>query len=146
MKTKRLTPEGFATVRTYMAVNHVDKQIDFLANVFNAVVKERLKNPEGNTLHGELVIDDSIIMIGRVTAEVKPIQCMCYVYVENADEVYARAIELGATSIAPPANQMYGNKEGGFKDLEGNTWWVSQFIQEVTPEEIEREIANRKLK
>lgn len=146
MKTKQLTPEGFATVRTYMAVNHVDKQIDFLSNVFNAVVKERLQNPEGNTLHGELVIDDSIIMVGRVTAEVKPIQGMCYVYVENADEVYNRAIELGATSIAVPANQVYGNREGGFKDLEGNTWWVSQFIQEVTPEEIEREIANRKLK
>ena len=138
-----LTPEGFATVRTYLAVSNVDKQIDFLQTVFEAVVKERLKNPEGKTMHGELVISDSIIMVGRTTAEVKPIQGMCYVYVKDADDVYNRALKSGAISISVPADQVYGNREGGFKDQEGNTWWVSQFIKKVSPEEIELEMAKR---
>ena len=138
-----LTPEGFATVRTYLAVSNVDKQIDFLQTVFEAVVKERLKNPEGKTMHGELVISDSIIMVGRTTAEVKPIQGLCYVYVKDADDVYNRALKSGAISISVPADQVYGNREGGFKDQEGNTWWVSQFIKKVSPEEIELEMAKR---
>lgn len=142
----KLTPEGFAAVRTYLAVSDVPRQIDFLHKVFKAAIKENLKTPEGDIVHGELVIGDSIIMVGRATAEVKPIQGMCYVYVSDVDEVFKRAIENRAVPISEPADQVYGNREGGFKDQEGNTWWVSQFLKSVSTEEIEREMSKMKLR
>lgn len=138
---KSVAPGGHATVRTYLAVSNVDRQVEFIHRVFQGAVKERLKNPEGHTVHGEIQIGDSIIMVGRATQEVRPIQGMCYVYVEQVDDIYNRALNNGATAISAPVDQIYGNREGGFKDMEGNTWWVSQFIKELPVEEMEKEIA-----
>ncbi|MBL7864576.1 MAG: VOC family protein [Cyclobacteriaceae bacterium] len=144
MNQNKLTPQGFSVVRPYLAVTDVDRQIDFMKNVFHAEIIERLKDPEGKTMHAELVIGDSIILVGRAGEHVKPIQGMSYVYISNADEVFERAINQGGTSIAAPVDQVYGNREGGFTDLEGNTWWIAQFMKQVPPEELEKEIARTK--
>ena len=49
-------------------------------------------------------------------------------YVENVDAVYRRAIELGARSIAAPEDKPYRERQAGFVDLGGNTWWVSRYL------------------
>lgn len=144
MTKKIFAPGGVSSVRTYLAVSNVDRQLEFLHQVFDSNINERLKNTENHTVHGELQIGDSIIMIGRITPEVSAIQGMCYVYVENVDVVFQKALQLGAEIISPPADQVYGNREGGFKDAEGNIWWVAQFLKEVSSDELEKEISKIK--
>lgn len=50
-----------------------------------------------------------------------------YVYVPDVDTVYARALESGATSIAPPTDKPYRERQCGFIDAGENTWWVATF-------------------
>ena len=45
-----------------------------------------------------------------------------FVYVEDADETYHKALAEGAKSIMPPSDQEYG-RSGGVIDPFGNTWW-----------------------
>ena len=46
-----------------------------------------------------------------------------YVYVPNVDTVYARAMELGARSISELKDKPYNERQAGFVDVGGNTWW-----------------------
>ncbi len=52
-----------------------------------------------------------------------------YVYVEDVDAVYGRAIRLGAKSIVPPEEIQYDERQASIIDPEGNTWWVSTYKQ-----------------
>ncbi|HEY5174082.1 MAG TPA: hypothetical protein VII95_00775, partial [Terriglobales bacterium] len=61
-----------------------------------------------------------------------------YLYVEDVDAVYKRALEAGAKPVQGPANQAYGDRSGGVEDSLGNQWWVGTHIEDVSSEEIER--------
>ena len=50
------------------------------------------------------------------------------VYVPNVDTVYERAITLGAKPICAPQDKPYKERQGGFVDAGGNTWWVSTYL------------------
>ena len=63
---------------------------------------------------------------------------MFYLYVEDVDAVYKRAVEAGGKPIHEPANQAYGDRTGGVEDSLGNQWWVGTHIEDVSSEEIER--------
>ena len=51
-----------------------------------------------------------------------------YVYVPDVDAVYRRAIDLGARSISVPEDKPYNERQAGFIDVAGNTWWVSKYL------------------
>ena len=57
--------------------------------------------------------------------DVKPWTCSVYVYVEDVDAVFQRALQLGAKQIAPVEDKPYQEREGGFFDSAGNTCWVA---------------------
>ena len=96
----------------------------FLEKTFGAVVLEN--NPNGPTL---LQIGDSLIWVeaGDLPESVTPWVGSVYVYVPDVDAVYARAIELGAKSISVPEDKPYKERQAGFVDAGGNTWWVSTY-------------------
>lgn len=74
-------------------------------------------------------IGDSVVVIeaGELSAEVKPWRGFVYVYVEDVDTVFARAIELGAKVLAPVEAKPYQERQGGFLDAAGNTWRVATY-------------------
>ena len=116
--------KGFGVVRPYL--HGPDDLPEFLVKTFDAVVLER--NEGGPTL---LQIEDSLLWVeaGDLPAEVSPWVGSVYVYVEDVDDVYDRAIDLGAKSISPPEDKPYGERQAGFVDGGGNTWWVSTYKQ-----------------
>jgi uncharacterized glyoxalase superfamily protein PhnB len=59
-------------------------------------------------------------------------------YTDNADALYKRALEAGATSIREPADQFYGDRSGGVKDPAGNHWWIATHIEDVPPNELKK--------
>jgi PhnB protein len=97
---------------------------DFLQKAFGAVELER--NDEGPIL---LQIGDSLLWVeaGELPAHVSPWVCSVYVYVEDVDGVYNRAIQLGARSITAPEDKPYRERQAGFVDPGGNTWWCSTY-------------------
>jgi PhnB protein len=100
----------------------------FLQRVFGAVVLERVQFDSGSS-HVELRIGDSTIVVeaGKLPADVKPWNCSVYVYVDDVDTVHSKAIALGAKEIAPVEDKPYHERQGGFNDAAGNTWWVATY-------------------
>ena len=75
-------------------------------------------------LHAEVTIGDSKLMIGGYES-VEEIPTALHLYVPDADAVYQRALEAGATSLEEPVDQFYGDREAGVKDPTGNVWWIA---------------------
>lgn len=113
---------GFGAIRPYL---HGPAGLpEFLKQVFDAVELER--NDGGPTL---LQIADSLVWVesGELPADIAPWTGAVYVYVPDVDTAYSRAIHLGAKPISAPQDKPYAERQGGFIDPGGNTWWVSTF-------------------
>ena len=114
---------GFGAVRPYL---QGPLQLpDFVQQVFGAQVIER--HDSGPTL---LKIGDGAVWIeaGELPLGIKPWTGSVYVYVADVDAVFARAVALGAGVIAEPVDKPYAERQCGFTDAGGNTWWVSTYL------------------
>ena len=131
-------PEGYHTLTPHLIVQGASKLLDFMRAAFNAEEKYRLPGPDGLIMHAEVKIGDSMVMVGEATGEWKAMPASLALYTDNADALYKRALEAGATSIREPADQFYGDRSGGVKDPAGNHWWIATHIEDVPPEEIKK--------
>jgi uncharacterized glyoxalase superfamily protein PhnB len=125
----KTAPEGRTNVSPYLMVENVEEQMTFLINVFNATVTDNTKDKNGLTFHGEVLLGDTTIMMGKASPEWPKTQSMNFVYVENADDTYQLALKNGATGIMTPDDKPYAVREGGFSDQSGNQWWVAHVIE-----------------
>ena len=126
--TKKVAPDGSTTLCPYLMVPSVELQMKFLVNTFNARVTNETRGNDGFIQHGEVVIGDTNVMMGRSSEKYPARQAMSFVYVENVDEMHRTLLAHGATEIMPPDNRPYGMRESGVKDLHGNEWWIAQLI------------------
>ncbi len=131
-------PEGFHTVTPHLTVQGTSKLVDFLKQAFEAQELFRLAHPDGTLMHAEVKIGDSIVMMGEARGEWKPMPGSLYVYVNDADAVYKRALQAGATSTMEPADQFYGDRTAGVQDPCGNQWMIATHKEDVPPEELRR--------
>ena len=121
-------PENHQTVMPYLMLVGTSSFIEFCREVFGAELLFTRMREDGETLmHGELQIGGSTIMFAEATIEWSPQKANLFVYVENADETYQKALEMGASSIMSPSNQDYG-RACGVSDPFGNIWWVTSII------------------
>jgi PhnB protein len=131
-------PAGHHSVTPYLVVREVAKLIDFVKQAFGAVEVHRMSRPDGSLGHAEVKVGDSMIMMGEAMGEWQPMPAALYLYVEDADAVYRRALAAGATSISEPANQFYGDRNAGVKDPCDNLWWIATRFEDLSTEEIAR--------
>ena len=134
----KAVPEGYHTVTPYLVVQGAGKLIDFMKAAFDAQETVRMPMPDGSIGHAELRIGNSMIMIGEARDQWKAMPTSLYLYLEDVDAVYARAVAAGATAVAEPKNQFYGDRSGGVQDMCGNNWWVATHIEDVSEEEMKR--------
>ena len=115
--------EGFHTVTPYIIAKPAVELVDFVKEAFGAVESFRATGSAGG-LHCEVKIGDSVVMIGGgPTFDPRP--AAIHLYVPEVDEVYARAMAAGATSLGEPADQEYGERSGAVKDISGNEWYIA---------------------
>jgi PhnB protein len=105
--------------------------IDFLKRAFAADEVARYAGPDGTIYHAQVRIGDSVIEMGEAHGPYQPMPTMFYLYVEDADAWYRRALQAGATSISEPADQPYGDRKAGVKDPFDNVWYVATPIKDV---------------
>lgn len=111
-------PDGWRTVTPRIFTDDVTGLIAFLRSVFGATGRRVAGRP------AEMRIGDSILMVSE--DDVRDAQGAClYVYVEDADKVYRKAISAGAKSIEKPVDTPYGDRRGVVKDAWGNTWQIA---------------------
>jgi PhnB protein len=130
MTTKAIR-EGFHTVTPYLIVREAPQLIDFVIQAFGATELSRGTGSAGG-LHAEVKIGDSMVMIGGASSS-EPMPAMLYLYMDNVDAVYTRALQAGAISISEPANQPYGERVAGVKDQFGNMWYIGTPINDEAP-------------
>ncbi len=131
-------PDGYQRVIPYLVVERVAPLIAFLQSVFAGVLLERMEAPDGRIMHAEVRVGDSVVMMGEAKEGFPPRPCSLYVYVEDVDAAYRRALHAGASSLMEPADQFYGDRNAGVVDAEGTQWWIGARVEEVSPEELQR--------
>ena len=64
-----------------------------------------------------------------------------FLYTDDVDSLWERAIALGARETHPLSLQFYGDKGGRVEDPFGHQWGLGQHVEDVSPEEMERRVA-----
>jgi len=136
-------PDGYHTVTPYLTVGDAEAQIEFLKRAFGAEERYRHNDDKGRVRHAEVRVGDSMVMIGQAREPWTPRPAHFYLYVEDVDAVYKRAVAAGGKSLQEPTNQPYGDRGSGVEDSQGNSWWIGTHIEDVSPEEIERRYAQQ---
>jgi PhnB protein len=115
---------GVGSVRPYL-YGRLD-MLELVKRAFGAVELERL--PVGKGFHVEAKIGDSMVVMEASDPphpSGKP--ASIYVYVDDVDAAYQRALAAGATSVAAPENKPYQERTAGVQDSFGNTWWIATY-------------------
>ncbi len=94
-----------------------------------------MMRPDGTVWHAEVKVGDSSIMMGEPMGEFGPMPASIYLYVENCDAVYRRALAAGGVSVMKPTDQPTGERYGGVRDPSGNIWWIATHVKDVSSEE-----------
>ena len=117
-------PENYQTVMPYLILPNAARFISFTEKVFGAKEKLKYMRDVATIMHAEIMIEGSTIMLADATEEFKTSTAGLFIYVENADETFAKAISEGATVVKEITDESYG-RGGGIKDPFGNTWWIT---------------------
>ena len=117
----RTPPEGYRSVTPRIAVADVAGQVEFLRQAFGAtgeVVEDR---------PCEIMIGDSMVMVGP-TIERAPFAAFLYVYVDDADQTYERALAAGAQVVETLRDTPYGDRRAMVRDPFGNLYQLAHRI------------------
>jgi len=143
-------PDGYPRVTPYLYVSDGEAAINFYTNVLGATERMRMPGEGGTGVgHAELTVGDSMIMLADESPQLgmsgpkhlggSPV--LLSIYVEDADAVYAKALEAGATAVRPIETQFYGDRSGQFEDPFGHRWSVATHVEDVPPDEMAKRAA-----
>jgi PhnB protein len=139
-------PKGYHTVTPSLFVVGAAKAIEFYKKALGAEELMRFPGPDGAIMHAEIKIGDSIVMLadempeqgGRGPKSIGGTPVSFFVYRENVDAEWKRALDAGAKELVPLADQFWGDRTGCLEDPFGHQWWLAQHLQDLTPEEIQK--------
>jgi len=142
-------PDGFHSLTPYLSLRDAAKAVEFYKAALGAVELYTLPMPGGKIAHGELQIGNSRLMFADEMPEWGNKSAKSYggtpvgicVYTEDVDALAERFVKAGGKVLRPLENQFYGDRSGQFEDPEGYKWTLSQHVEEVSPEEMQRRMA-----
>jgi len=145
-KKAQAIPKGHHTVTPSLFVAGAAKAIDFYKKALGAEEMMRFPAPDGTIMHAQIRIGDSIIMLGdempdqggRSPKSIGGTPVSFFVYGENVDAAWKRAVDAGAKPVVPLADQFWGDRTGCLEDPFGHQWWLAQHIEDLTPEELRK--------
>ena len=126
---ERYVPEGMHNVNVYLHPRRAEPVINFMKRAFGAEERARHASADGVIQHAEVRLGSSVIEMGEAHGPYQPLSTTMFLYVSDADAVYAQAVRAGATSTQAPADQPYGDRVGGVRDAFGNEWWIATHLK-----------------
>ena len=118
-------PKSHQTIMPYLILPGAEKFIEFTQKVFSAESTFKRMREDGKTImHSEIQIGNCTVMFADTTDKYKSHPAGLFIYVENADETYKKAIDEGASTVMELSDQDYG-RTCGVGDPFGNTWWIT---------------------
>ena len=116
-------PPGYHSVTPRMVVSDAEEAVEFLRATFGAVGEVEVGRP------AEVRIGDSLVMVTPAD-ERELFPAFLYVYVEDADQVYRRALDAGAASLEAPLDTPYGDRRAMVRDPFGNVFQIAHRADE----------------
>ena len=140
-------PEGYQSLTPMFIFKDAGKAIDFYNRAFGAEVRFVMPGPDGKgVMHAEVRIGTSIIMMGEENSDCpnksaettggSPVSF--YIYLENVDEAFKRAVEAGSRIQMPVEDMFWGDRMGTVLDPFGYSWSLASHTKDLTPEEIQK--------
>jgi PhnB protein len=114
------TPEGWHTITPRIVAHEAKQLVEFLKQVFDAAGEYQQDRPT------VIKVGDSMVMISDAGIR-SPMTAFLYVYVNNTDATYRRALEAGARSLEEPFETPYGDRRCMVEDNWGNTWQIATY-------------------
>lgn len=129
----------------YTIVESVQELIDFVKKIFNGKLLYQINRPTGEIIQAELKIGNTVIKANESRDYLDSSPISLYIYVDDCDTVYHMALEYGCESIIPLTNMKHiGERYGGIRDKNGNTWWIATQVENLTYEEQVRRIQEKR--
>jgi PhnB protein len=113
--------EGFHSVTPRIVVDDVTAQVEFLRTAFGATGAVEPGRP------AEVRIGNSLVMVSP-SEERDPFPAFLYVYVDDADAAYRRAVDAGACSMEEPIETPYGDRRAMVRDPFGNVFQIAHQV------------------
>ncbi|MEA2320420.1 MAG: PhnB protein [Solirubrobacteraceae bacterium] len=137
-------PEGHHTVTPYLAVDDAAAAIEFYGRAFGATEQGRMTGPDGSVAHASIQIGDSRVMLSdpypqgsaRPPKQLGGTTCVMFLYVEDTDAFYRRAVDAGATATMPPDDMFWGDRFAQVGDPFGHVWQIATHKEDLSAEEM----------
>jgi uncharacterized glyoxalase superfamily protein PhnB len=143
----KAVPEGFHTITPQLVLDDAAQAIEWYKRALGAREVSRGLGPDGKIMHAELRIGDSPFMVNDPMGGSKGPRALggspasFWLYVDDSDALFNRAVSAGAQVQMPMADQFWGDRAGAISDPAGYTWWVSTRKENLAHSEIERRAA-----
>ena len=144
-------PDRMSAVTPSLVVTPCAEAIDFYVEAFGATeIVPRMTGPDGLVGHAEIDICGCTVMLGdewpdgptKSPRTLGASTSALFIYTDDVDAMWERAIAAGATEVFPLELQFYGDKSGRLMDPFGHTWGLGQHVEDVTDEEMQRRMAS----
>jgi PhnB protein len=150
----KTVPDGWHSVTPFLSVNDAARAIEFYTKAFGATELERMEEPDGKVNHAVMKIGDSIVRLSDVGSRhvagwvakgwTRSPQSLggspvhFYLYVEDSDAVFKRAIAAGAQEMEPVTDKEWGDRTGVLADPFGHIWMIATHKKDVPIEEVRK--------
>jgi len=147
-KAKKAVPEGHHTVTPHLILDNAAKAIEWYRQALGAEEVTRAVGPDGRIMHAEIRIGDSLIMLndemggGKSPKAIGGSPASLWLYVEDCDALFNRAVAAGAQAAPGPmgkmTDQFWGDRSGTVTDPHGYTWTIATRKEDLTPQELKQ--------
>ena len=141
-KAKSPIPEGFQTVTPVLTLDDARKSIDWYKKALGAEEVSSHPGPDGKIMHAQLRIGSSPIMLHDAMMGFKGPLALggspagLWIYVEDCDALFNRAVEAGGKVGMPMDDQFWGDRCGNFTDPFGYTWTIATRKEDLNEQEL----------
>ena len=146
-KAPKPIPDGMNTVTVHLWFNGDCKDaLEFYQKIFGAeLAAPPIPTPDGKgILHAMIKFGDTNIMMADAwpgnweQGPTNSASASMWVYVEDCDAVFNRAVEAGCEILEEMMDAFWGDRNGKVKDLFGHCWSIASHKWILTPEEMEK--------
>jgi PhnB protein len=148
----RSIPKGWHSVTPFLCVKDAARAVEFYRNAFGATELERMAEADGKVSHALLKIGDSIVRLSddsskhvaewvakgwsRSPQSLGGTPVHFYVYFDDSDAVFKRAVAAGATVMEPMEDKVWGDRLGSLTDPFGHVWMIATHRKDVPFEKV----------
>jgi PhnB protein len=137
MAQVKAIPDGYHALTPFLTLKDAARAIEFYKQAFGAEERMRMPGPGGVVMHAELKIGDSVLMLSESVQD-PPTVGGVFMYVNDVDAVFARAVKAGAIVKTPVADMFWGDRFGRVTDAWGISWAIATHKEDVSPAEMDK--------